>query len=894
MKYIDKCIPNELLRVEREERHWSQEELASKLGVDNVRTVKRWEKGTHLPHPEHCRKLEEIFGKDIRALGWGNENDIPYKHIPYARNIFFTGRQDVLEQLYETFERQNRLETCPPQVLTGLAGIGKTHIVTEYAYRYLKKYHTIALLHANTLSVLFSEFASISILLNLPQQREQGPELAIEAVRAWLKKRKYWLLVFDNVDSPQTIEAITEQLLPSPCLGHVLFTTRLQALGPLVHKLEIAPMKTDEAVYFFLRRSKSVAFSMSLSAISEAQFEQASAIVQRLGGLPLALDQAAAYVEDTSCSLTEYLDQLVLQPGLLLGKRGQYTGGHPEPIATTWSISFKALNKRSRTSIELLTFCSFLDPDGIPEELFPVASEELGPILQSLIDYPLEWHYTLEELLKYSFIQHHHETKTYTIHRLVQVLVREQLDQQVQRLYAVRTVRAIHRVFPAEETSSWELCQRYLPQAQLCAEWITHYQLVFLEAAQLLDRVGYYLYKRGRYAGASSFLHQAHSLKERLAEPEHPETAISLNNLALLYQSQGKYEQAEALFQRALMIREQTLGSEHLDTAVSLNNLAEFYAEQGKYEQAEPLFLRALGIRERVLESEHSAIAISLNSLAVLYGNQGKYEQAETFALRALKIKENVLGREHPDVAETLSNLAGFYHTEGRYEQTEPLYRRALAIFEMALGPEHPNTAISLDNLAGLYVDQGKYEQAELLSQRALMITEKALGKEHPEVSRCLITLALAYQAQKKYEQAESLYQRTLAIYEKAFGPEHPFTAGSLSYLAEIYTEQKKYEQAEALSQRALTIKEKTLGPEHPSTATTLYNLAEVYLAYRKYEQAEALCRRALMIREKALHPQHLDIRASRTILATIQRNREEKTQQQIHAREKESQDKTH
>lgn len=875
MEHIVEFIPNELLRVEREERHWSQEELARKLGLDNVRTVKRWEKGSYLPHPEHCRKLEEVFGKGIRALGWGDENDIPYKHIPYARNVFFTGRQDILAQLYATFEGQKPLATCLPQVLTGLAGIGKTHIATEYAYRYLKNYHTIALLHANTMPVLFSEFANLSILLDLPQQREQRPELAIEAVKVWLKKRKYWLLIFDNVDSPETIEAIVEQLLPSPCSGHVLFTTRLQALGPLAHKIEIPPMQTDEAAYFFLRRSKVVPFSISLSAIPEAQFEQASAIAHRLGGLPLALDQAAAYVEDTSCSFAEYLDHLTSQPGLLLGKRGQYAGGHPEPIATTWSLSFEALNERNRASIELLAFCSFLDPDGIPEELFSSAREELGPVLQSLVARPIEWHHALEELLKYSFIRHNHETKTYTIHRLIQFLMRERFDQETQRLYAERTVRAIHRIFPAEETGSWEVCQRYLPQAQLCAEWIMRYQLMSFEAAQLLDRAGYYLYKRGRYSEASSFLHQALSLKERLPESDHRETAVSLNNLALLYQSQGKYEQAEPLFQQALLMREQALGPEHTDTAISLNSLAEFYAEQGKYEQAEPLFLRALAIREQTLGSEHPAMAISLNSLAVLYGNQGKYEQAETFALRALRIKESVLGRDHPDVAETLSNLAGFYHSEGRYEQAEDLYQRALVIFETALGSEHPNTAISLDNLAGLYIDQGKYEQAESLSQRALMINEKVLGTEHPDASRCLITLALTYQAQKMYQQAELLYQRTLTIYEKAFGPEHPFTAGSLSYLAEIYTEQKEYEQAEALSQRALIIKEKTLGPEHPSTATSLHTLAEIYLACGKYEQAEALCQRALAIRKKALNPQHLDIAASLATLANINSLRE-------------------
>ena len=97
--------------------------------------------------------------------------------------------------------------------------------------------------------------------------------------------------------------------------------------------------------------------------------------------------------------------------------------------------------------------------------------------------------------------------------------------------------------------------------------------------------------------------------KSILVRPEHPRTATSLNNLALLYEAQGKYEQAEPLLQRALAIWEQQLGPEHPDTATSLNNLALLYYTQGKYEQAEPLYQRALAIVEKQLGPEHSTTA---------------------------------------------------------------------------------------------------------------------------------------------------------------------------------------------------------------------------------------------------------------------------------------------
>ena len=92
--------------------------------------------------------------------------------------------------------------------------------------------------------------------------------------------------------------------------------------------------------------------------------------------------------------------------------------------------------------------------------------------------------------------------------------------------------------------------------------------------------------------------------------PDHPDTALSLNNLAVLYDNQGKYDKAEPLYQRALTIREKVLGPDHPDTATSLNNLAVLYDNQGKYDKAEPLYQRALTIYEKVLGPDHPHTAI--------------------------------------------------------------------------------------------------------------------------------------------------------------------------------------------------------------------------------------------------------------------------------------------
>ena len=202
--------------------------------------------------------------------------------------------------------------------------------------------------------------------------------------------------------------------------------------------------------------------------------------------------------------------------------------------------------------------------------------------------------------------------------------------------------------------------------------------------------------------------------------------------MAFLYHNQGLYSKAEPLYLRALAIDENVLTPEHPDTAASLNNLALLYENQGLYSKAEPLYLRALAIREKALGAEHPDTATSLNNLALLYDNEGLYSKAEPLYLRALAIDEKVLGPEHPNTANSLHNLAFLYHKQGLYSKAEPLYLRALAIYEKPLGPEHRDTANSLNNLALLYDKQGLYSKAETLFNRGLEIEFRLIQKQAP------------------------------------------------------------------------------------------------------------------------------------------------------------------
>jgi tetratricopeptide (TPR) repeat protein len=379
------------------------------------------------------------------------------------------------------------------------------------------------------------------------------------------------------------------------------------------------------------------------------------------------------------------------------------------------------------------------------------------------------------------------------------------------------------------------------------------------------------LYKTvGDYAKAEPLYLRALKIHEKSLGPEHPNTAVSLANLAALYKAMGDYPKAEPLYQRALRIAEKTLGPEHPYTAQSLNNLADLYYTTRGYAKAEPLFQRALRIREKALGPEHPDTTVSLNNLAWLYNKMGDYAKAEPLYQRALNIREKVLGPEHPDTALSLNKLADLYCTMGEYTKAEPLYHRVLKIREKALGPEHPDTAQSLNNLAMVYKDMGDYAKAEPLLERALKIKEKTLGPEHPSTATGLNNLASLYTSMGDYAKAEPLYQRALKIQEKALGSEHADTAGSINNLALLYWTMGDYAKAEQLYQRALKIWEKVLGPDHPTTAVGLNNLAELYKNRVDYARAEPLIERALKIHEKSLGPEHPDTAESLNSLATL------------------------
>ncbi len=711
----------------------------------------------------------------------------PIWNVPYRRNPFFTGRELLLKQLRKNLTAKKATAITQAQAVNGLGGIGKTDVVIEYAYRYRSAYSGVFWLNATSLATLFADMTTIANLLHLPILDERDQEAIVSTVKSQVATHADYLLIYDNADDLSLLDGF----LPLDYQCHILITTRDHATSRLAVNLEVAALDKNEGIQMLLRRTGMLQAEQPVEQIPRHQQDLATQIVQAMDGLPLALDQAGAYIERTQCTLVAYLETYQQRHTELLHQRGDADKTHPDPVATTWSLSFAQVEQRDPLAADLLRFCAFLAPDDIPEQLIRDGASQLGSPLQSITATPSLLDEAIGTLLRFSFVKRKQEEQTIAVHRLVQTIQRTSMDPQTQHTWAERTVRAVNHAFPdVSDYRNWSRCQQYLPHALACTNLMTTYNLAFPETARLLILIAYYLNDRAQYT------------------------------------------QALPLYQRALAFREKVLGAEHPDTAQILNNLASLYYNQGDYVQALPLYQQTLVIYENVLGAEHPNTAQSLNNLASLYKTQGDYVQALPLLKQALLIREKVLGAEHPDTAQSLNNLASLYYNQGDYTQALPLYQQALLIREKALGAEHPDTATSLNNLGLLYCNQGDYVQALPFYQQALLIREKVLGTEHPDTAQSLNNLASLYCNQGDYAQALPLYQRTLAIYEKTLGAKHLNTASTLNNLAMLYYNQGDYAQALPLSKQALTIYEQVLSEDHPRTKIVRENYAQLHKHY--------------------------------------------------------------
>jgi len=506
-----------------------------------------------------------------------------------ARNAAFAGREDLVGELRQRLQ-QGSAAVVPAQALHGLGGVGKTQLALEYAHRYQADYDLIWWIVAEAPGAIPAGLAELGARLGLVEDTAQvaDQEQLAAAVLEDLRRRERWLLIFDNAPEHQELTPYLPQ-----GDGQVLITSRHPVWGGTAR-----PVKVDT-----FTRAESLAF---LTHRTDTKDETtAVALAEELGDLPLALEQAAAYLEHTGMPLAEYLalfrrrrDEL-----LKLGEPTAYQG----TVDTTWQLAIEqiaAIRPGGRAGVALLRLCAFLAPEGVPLDLFTGHPDLLYNKLGRAARDELALQEAVAAVRHYSLVDRDHTGLR--LHRLVQAVVRNHLTPQESDAWAEAAVRVLWAAFPTRlhDPTTWPRCAQLISHVLGAAEHSKTQQAV----GALLLAIEY-LSRRGEPRAAKVAAERALATSEALYGPEHPQVATALNNLGVVLRGLGDLAGARAAFERALAIKEAVYGPNHPEVAGTLTNLGDVLEELGDLAGEQAARERALAMDEAAgLQSKKSML----------------------------------------------------------------------------------------------------------------------------------------------------------------------------------------------------------------------------------------------------------------------------------------------
>ena len=625
------------------------------------------------------------------------------------RLAVLAGREKLLAELDARLAGTGGQSGPRVAALCGLGGAGKTSVAVEYAHRHLAEVGVCWQFAAEDPTVLAAGFAELAAQLGARELVDnRDPVASVHGVLA--QAETGWLIVFDNV----TDQASVQPFLPPAGRGRVLITTQNQHWPP-GWALDVPVLDAEVAAAFLVNRT------------GDPDQAAARELAVALGGLPLALEQAAAYMQATGTSLARYLPLFRARQADLLA-RGQ-AAGHPEHVAATLGLGLSRLAQDTPGAVTVLRLLAFLAPEPVPlgvllgdsDPADPAVAATVGPLAGDV----LAVGDAIAALRGYSLVSLAGDGLV-LVHRLVQAVTRDHLPADQAGQWQQAAAALIEAAIPGDPQlpESWPVCTVLLPHARAVLDLTSGGMWAIAQA------LGY----SGSYLAARDLFQEIATAHEQDAAygPDHRDTLAARNQLAPWTGEAGDAAGARDQFAALLPISERVLGAEHPDTLTARANLAHWTGEAGDAAGARDQYAALLPIRERVSGAEHPDTLTARANLAYWTGEAGDAAGARDQFAALLPIRERVSGAEHPDTLTDRANLAYWTGEAGDAAGARDQYAALLPIRERVLGAEHPDTLTTRANLASWTGQAGDAAGARDQYAALLPIRERVSGRRAP------------------------------------------------------------------------------------------------------------------------------------------------------------------
>ncbi|WP_336205687.1 FxSxx-COOH system tetratricopeptide repeat protein [Nonomuraea sp. LPB2021202275-12-8] len=803
-------------------------------------------------------KPDQVSGYDVPAVSPASRfplNAPDVWSVP-TRNAAFTGRSTLLELLRDRLVDGDHTGVRP-QALFGLGGVGKTQIALEYTHRFKADYDLVWWVPSDDAGEINRSLAALAVRLGIRfgDSIADGAKAALEALRRGEPYTR-WLLVFDNSDDADMLRPF----LPGGT-GHVLITSRSQAWSSVAVTLEIDVFSREESVEHLRRRVRSLDPADALR------------IADALGYLPLAIEQAAAWLQETRMPAPMYVIELETQTLSTLDLNPP--DDYPHSVAATWEISFNQLNVRSPAAGRLLQLCAFFAPESISQSL--IYSDEMLELLRAF-DSSLRDKLVLGRIIRdigrYALAKVDQGNNTIQVHRLVQKVIRSRMPVE-EALKAGHEVHGIlvgarPRQGEVDDPENWPRYELIWPHlspsgAITCTED---------QVRLLLTEYVRYLYKRGDFENA---LARGQELAEIWAVEFGPTDGQRLHlqfQIANVLRSLGRFEQARELDEAVREAQLDLYGDSHYYTMLTSGSLAADLRALGRFDEALRMDRETYDRWKDTYGEDYPRSLTAANNLAVSYRLVGDCYSAMELdqETRRRMQASSVMGPSHPDTLNTTQNLARDMREAGEYHSSIELLKGALALYRDVLGENYLHTLRAAKSLAVSLRKIGQYKEALALVQDTYQRYQR-LHPSAPETKAAALEVAACMSVIGHKESARDMTAKVVEEYTELLGADHPYTLVAGNNLMVLRRAVGDVDLAYREGGQVLTAFRHRLGETHPFTLACTVNLANCAGHLGDIERAASLERHALDGLRQCFRPGHPDTVACQANMAITLRD---------------------